>query len=280
MENKLLRRLFRFETRVNAVACLLLMLMTPIPIVNSKTRPPAVSEAFVVEHQKREALIYRSLTPSPMSGAPLVFVFHGHGGSAKRTSKVFDIPSLWPEAVVVYMQGLSGVGNKGDPEGKKTGWQVAPGWENDRDVSFFDKALARIQEKYKTDPNRVYVFGYSHGGVFVFLLWKTRGDKIAALCSGGAKTTRLLQGVLPKPVFIVAGRADPHVPWSDESAMLQHIRNILGVHTSKAEVRGYARAEPGIRNTELVTYIHPGGHEFPKEALPMIVEFFKRHVKE
>jgi hypothetical protein len=27
----------------------------------------------------------------------------------------------------------------------------------------------------------------------------------------------------------------------------------------------------------LVTFIHPGGHGFPQEAAPLIVEFFKRH---
>jgi hypothetical protein len=52
---------------------------------------------------------------------------------------------------------------------------------------------------------------------------------------------------------------------------------VLKTDSSKAVTKGYAKIEPGINGTELVTYLHPGGHEFPQEALPLVVEFFKRH---
>jgi hypothetical protein len=51
----------------------------------------------------------------------------------------------------------------------------------------------------------------------------------------------------------------------------------LKTDQSKAVTKGYAKTEPGINGTELVTYLHPGGHEFPQDALPLVVEFFKRH---
>ena len=58
------------------------------------------------------------------SPVPLVFVFHGHGGSGANIERRFDIEGLWPDAIVVYPDGL--VGHKGvtDPAGVETGWQT------------------------------------------------------------------------------------------------------------------------------------------------------------
>jgi hypothetical protein len=52
---------------------------------------------------------------------------------------------------------------------------------------------------------------------------------------------------------------------------------VLKTDSSKAVTKGYMKIEPGINGTELATYLHPDGHEFPQDALPLVVEFFKRH---
>ena len=59
--------------------------------------------------------------------APLVFAFHGHGGSGQYFDRRMNIEGLWPQAIVVYPNGI--VGHKGitDPEGTKPGWQTLPG---------------------------------------------------------------------------------------------------------------------------------------------------------
>jgi len=54
--------------------------------------------------------------------------------------------------------------------------------------------------------------------------------------------------------------------------------------SSTAAVRGSLGGEhctlyPSKTGTPLVTYIYPNGHQFPQEALPVIVKFFKEHVK-
>jgi hypothetical protein len=47
--------------------------------------------------------------------APLVFDFHGHGGTAKNAAKAHHIHTEWPEAFVVHMQGLNTPGKLTDP---------------------------------------------------------------------------------------------------------------------------------------------------------------------
>lgn len=233
-------------------------------------------ETFLVDGAERTAVV-RPATVSTRGGAPLVFVFHGHGGSGRFASRREAIHEYWPEAVVVYMDGLPGVGGITDPKGKLPGWQMMPGQLGDRDVKFFDTALEQISREYAIDASRVYVLGHSNGGRFVNVLWKMRGDKIAAICSAAGPGGMFLLGVEPRPLYVIAGENDEIVPFRMQSMAINLLRRLLNTDASKSTENGNERTEPGARNVELVTYIHPGGHEFPQQALPLIVRFFKRH---
>ena len=239
----------------------------------------STTETFTIADVERQAIVYANSKPTGASGAPVVFVFHGHGGNAQNAARRFRIHELWPEAVVIYMQGIPGVQGITDPEGTRTGWQKNPGELGDRDLKFFDAALELAQKKYKADPNRVYVIGHSNGGRFVNLVWNMRGDKIAALCSAAGPGGRLIASSKPKPVFIIAGEKDPLVPFQTQQNSIELARKLLKADASKAKVEGMLRTEPCVSGTELVTYIHPGGHQFPTEALPSVISFFKRHTR-
>jgi polyhydroxybutyrate depolymerase len=240
----------------------------------------ANSENFTVDGVERQALVYPNSKPASTAGAPVVFVFHGHGGTAQYAARRFRIHELWPEAVVVYMQGIPGVQGITDSEGKLNGWQKAPGEVGDRDLKFFDAALERMRTKYRTDPNRVYVLGHSNGGRFVNVLWNSRGDKLAALCSAAGPGGMLIDKAPTKSVFIIAGEKDPLVPFQTQQNSILRARRLLNTDQSNAKVSGLERTEPGAHGSELVTYIHPGGHEVPLEALPSVIKFFQRHIRQ
>lgn len=236
------------------------------------------TESFTIDGVERHAIVYVNSKPAP--GAPVVFVFHGHGGTAQNVARRFRIHELWPEAVVVYMQGIPGVQGITDPEGTRNGWQKAPGEVGDRDLKFFDAALERVKTKYKADPNRVYALGHSNGGRFVNVLWNSRGEKLAALCSAAGPGGMLIDKATPKSVFIIAGEKDPIVPFQTQQNSIERARRLLKTDQSKAKVNGLERTEPGVNGSELVTYVHPGGHEVPLEALPGVVKFFQRHLRQ
>lgn len=233
-------------------------------------------ETFTVDGVERQAIVYPG---SKGPGAPVVFVFHGHGGTAQNVARRFRIHELWPEAVVVYMQGIPGVVGIRDPDAARNGWQKSPGQAGDRDIKFFDAALERTQKKYNGDPNRVYVLGHSNGGRFVNVLWSMRGDKLAALCSGAGPGGRLIENAPPKPVYIIGGEKDPLVPFRIQQISIEVARKVLKTDQSRAKVFGVERTEPGPNGIELVTYVHSGGHEFPVEALPGVINFFQRHLR-
>jgi len=231
---------------------------------------------FDIDGIERKALIYRNAAWAGDS-APVVFVFHGHGGTAQDAARRFRIHELWPEAVVAYMQGLTGVAGITDPQGVRTGWQKNPAEVGDRDVRFFDAALAAIQKEFRTDPRRVYAFGHSNGARFVYVLWNLRGKEFAALSAASAPGTGLIQDAVPKSIFVIAGKSDAIVPFSGQSLSIDLTRKRLQADSSRSTTDGYLRTEPASDGNELVTYIHPGGHMVPDEALPLVIKFFQRH---
>ncbi|MEW6126360.1 MAG: esterase [Acidobacteriota bacterium] len=237
------------------------------------------NKTFTVDGVERTAIIYANTEAAPKAGVPVVFFFHGHGGNSRNIDRRYQLNTLWREAVCVYPQGLTGVQGITDPEGKKTGWQKNPGELGDRDVKFFDAMLAGLQKAYRIDMNRIYVMGHSNGGRFVNVLWKMRGEQLAAICSVAGQGGLMIQNAVPKSIFMIAGERDPLVPFEGQKRSMDVVRKVLKTDSTKAKTEGLMTTEPGTNGTELVTYLHPGGHEFPQETLPAIISFFKRHPK-
>src|SRR5690349_6718330 len=92
---------------------------------------PARAFRLTVGRTVREAVVFAPHDARKVA-APLVFAFHGHGGKVAGVTARFDFQSLWPEAIVVYPQGLP-IASGLDPEGEKPGWQHNAGELDDRD---------------------------------------------------------------------------------------------------------------------------------------------------
>ena len=239
---------------------------------------------WTIEGTKREALIHRPSKTLPAesgaatTGRPVVFGFHGHGGNSQQAARSFRLHEEWPEAVVVYMQGVPTPGRLTDPEGKLPGWQHDPGDHEDRDLKFFDAVLATLKKDYQIDENRVYVTGHSNGAAFTYVLWVARGDVLAAIAPS-AGFSRSARTARPKPMLHIAGESDPLVRFVAQKRVMAAVREINGCEeTGKEWAKGclqYASA----KGTPFVSFIHPGDHKDPAEAPALIVKFFKEHVR-
>lgn len=229
-------------------------------------------QTFDVNGTKREALVCRPARTD--QSTPLVFVFHGHSGNMRNARRSMPVDQLWPEALVIYPQGLPTPGMT-DPEGKYNGWQQNVGQQGDRDLAFFDVMLKSFRGRF--NPKKVYSMGHSNGGRMSYLLWQERGEQLAAIGPSGAPGMLGLRRAPKISVFAVAGESDPIVPFRGQQATINGVRRILGTDPTKATKDGYTTIEPGPNGIELGTYIFPGGHAIPRPAVEQIVALFKRH---
>jgi polyhydroxybutyrate depolymerase len=232
------------------------------------------TRSWKVDGLQREALVY---LPAGKKPAPLVFVFHGHGGNMRNGARSFRIHELWPEASVVYMQGLPTPGKLTDPEGKKNGWNSNPTDPSNRDLKFFDAVYDSLQSRI--DTKRVFSTGHSNGGGFTYCLWAARGDRFAAMAPSASAAGRSVKRLKPKPVLHVAGENDSLVKYAWQERMMVFLKELNGCADkgepwhSSGDLTG--TLYPSQNGTPLVTLISPGRHKFPKEAPALIVQFFK-----
>ncbi|MEE4217483.1 MAG: prolyl oligopeptidase family serine peptidase [Xanthomonadales bacterium] len=223
---------------------------------------------------KREARVH---LPDNPAGAPLVFGFHGHGGKASTAARKFELHRLWPDAVVVYMQGIPTPGRLTDPQGKKNGWQHARGEQGDRDLAFFDAVVKQFRDEYKIDESRIYSTGHSNGGGFTYLLWATHPDLFAAIAPSAAGGRAIRRGKPgPLPVMHFAGRNDPLVKFEWQEATLRAVCAINQCGEQGEKWGGYCESysENGI---PLVACLHDSQHKYPDFAPKLTVRFFKQH---
>ena len=230
-----------------------------------------------VDGVAREALVYAPATATT-TPAPLVFAFHGHGGSAEQFARSAKMHLAWPEALVVYPQGLKTPGMT-DPEGKKSGWQNRAGAQDDRDLKFFDAMLAGLHEKFKIDDHRVYSTGHSNGGGFTYLLWEQRGEVFAAIGPSSAGTIRVREETKPRPLIHIAGATDAIVPIAFQQRTLSGVRFVNGCDPTGSPWAEHCTVYSSKGGAPVVVCVHPGGHEYFNQATALIVRFFKEHSK-
>lgn len=235
------------------------------------------AETWKIDGATREALVVAPHAKGK-EAAPVIFAFHGHGGTAGGFAARADFQKYWPEAIIVYMQGIPTPG-KTDPEGVRSGWQHEVGAHGDRDLKFFDAVLESLRHKYAVDDRRIYATGHSNGGGFTYLLWQARPAVFAAYapCAAGFRAGQ--QPHTPAPVFHLAGKQDAIVPFENQQRVMQSVKRINRCQEQGTSWGADCTIYSSTGGTPLVTCIHPGGHAWPPEAAELIVRFFKAHTK-
>ncbi len=234
-----------------------------------------VPREWKIDGVTREALLALPTT-AHTKPCPIVFGFHGHGGSMRNAARAFRMHELWPDAIVVYMQGLPTPGQLSDAEGKKAGWQKEKGIQEDRDLKFFDDVLKSLKADYKVDEKQIYAMGHSNGGSFTYLLWAERSDIFAAVAPSGAASLKNRNSLKPKPMLHVAGDNDPLVKYAWQKLMIDAVKktNECGEGVPWEEK---CTQFPSKIGTPVITFVTSSGHKFPVEAPALIVKFFKQH---
>lgn len=251
-------------------------LMTTALLLASAQEP--MHRTWDIDGMKREAIVY---APSKKTEGkvPLVFDFHGHGGTARHAARTHHIHESWPEAVVVYMQGLNTPGKLTDPEGNKPGWQSTPGNQEDRDLKFFDAVLASMKKDFAIDEQRIYSTGHSNGGAFTYLLWAKRGDTFAAFAPVASAAGLYFVNAKPKPLFHAVSEKDPLVTFAMQQRTYDRVKKLNGCDEKGEEWAKDCLRYSSKNGPSVVIYLHDEGHNYPRPTPELIVKFFKEQVK-
>lgn len=186
----------------------------------------------------------------------------------------------WPEAIVVYPQGLPTPGIIMDFEGKKAGWQNQAGQKGDRDLKFVDAILKTLREKYSIDENRIYATGFSNGGLFSYLLLSQRSNVFAAVAPGGAVLLPQVPLTRSRPVFHYGGKSDRLARFEKQQATIDQIRKFNDCSDQGESCGENCTLYSSSKGAPLETFIHPFGHFYPPAVSPLIVKFFQDHPRQ
>ncbi len=158
---------------------------------------------------------------------PLVFVFHGDGGTGAGMRKTIDLESASEGgAVVVYPDGFGG-------------WDLdSPAGQN-ADIAFVDALAAAMADRYCIDRSRVFSTGYSSGAYFSNQLGCRRGSLfrgIASHAGGGPygaddeydESGRLVCPEAPVAALLVHGLDDGTVLPTEGQNSREHWRAVNG----------------------------------------------------
>lgn len=226
-------------------------------------------------------------------GSALVLVFHGHGGCSFQMALSTRIHDEWPQAMVVYADGLPGVATPHDPGGEQTGWQLYPQQQGDRDLQLVDGVIDYFSTQGHIDPARVHAVGHSNGSRFVGVLWAARAQRMRSFVFNAAQAGDLFERfgstMSARPVALTMGRNDCVVPFNAaqncsmpplnsanyQEASVNLARRQLGIAEGPTPLG--KRSETGSAGKELGLYVHEGEHVWPTDLTAMAVRFMQRN---
>ena len=229
----------------------------------------AQETTWQVDGDTREAIVYAPTATQDGERVPLVLAFHGFGDNMQNFQGV-NLHGAWPDAVVVYFQGL-------ERRRDMLGWQVEAGDGVDRDLKLVDVALASLRQTYNIDDDRIYATGFSNGGMFTYLLWAERPNVFAAFAPVAGRLRESARPTQPRPLFHVAGEQDRVVSFSDQQASIETSVAVNGVGDTTTPCGSGCTVHGATTSAPVMAWVHSGGHNYPRETSARIVAFFRDH---
>lgn len=184
---------------------------------------------------------YRLYVPAhPATGAALIVVLHGGGGTAAGmealTERRFNRYADRAGALVVYPEGIGRRWN----DGRDDAGAGAVAADVD-DVGFLRELVATLATRFAVDHARVGVTGMSNGGMMTLRLACDAGDVfhgfVAVAASLGTETAAQCTPPAGLRLALIDGTADPVVPWGggEVKVFARHHGAVIGAERTFAQ---------------------------------------------
>lgn len=185
---------------------LFILLVLPISLF-SQTKECEIT----VDGTERTYLIHLPETETLIHNLPLVFIFHGGGGTGKQIMKETGFNKISDKEIIIVVY----------PNGMNKGWNDGRGEPIEKtkydDVKFISKLIDTIYKQYKIDTNSIFSTGISNGGFFSFYLAYKLSNKFLAIAPVTANIPKNLKDkyTLDNSVslMLINGTKDPLVKY-------------------------------------------------------------------
>ena len=254
-------------------------------------------ERFILLFQNKNRFVDVHIPEGYEAGTPVpvVLALHGSGdsGSGFQQGSGLDEQADKYGFMVAY------------PTASTSNWAEGcncnrPDIDGVDDVGFTDKVLEMLDEKYSIDKNRLFVIGFSQGGMFAQRLACERSDIYKAFSSVAAMISEPLSRVCfpssPVSMMMINGTADAVLPFNgipsgsfatkgayETMIMWKNRNNCVGVIDSGTFRTSNPRTIlhnvggcPGSANVRLYE-IENGSHVWPRGGLhapALLVDYF------
>lgn len=232
---------------------------------------PAVgAQTLDVDGTERSYIVSLPEDYDPTMPYPLIFAFHGLGGSAELVSGRFyfglEEPGGRP-TVFVYPDGLD--------TGMGSGWANTDG----QDVAFFDLLLTTLQQNYCIDSARVFSTGHSYGGMMTHTLACQRAEVLRAVAPVAGAFFGGGGGGCSGPVAAWGAHGDPDNTVDYESGLsaIERLMETNGCDPASGtpvEPSEYCTAYECDSDYPVTWCPHDQDHDWPDFAAESIKGFF------
>jgi phospholipase/carboxylesterase len=129
------------------------------------------------------------------------------------------------------------------PPSRAESWDVRYG-SFGPDVAFIDRALAWTFSRYRVDPSRLMLAGFSDGASYALSLGSVNGDLFSNLCAFSPGFVADGERHGRPEIFIAHGRQDPVLPIDRTSRVIVPQLRSEGYDVTYVEFEGVHHVEP------------------------------------
>lgn len=228
--------------------------------------PDGLATSLMIGNEERTFVMYVPDDYDPGHPYPLIFAWHGLGGSGSIARSYFGIEQqVGSDAIIVYPDALvlEDYGN--------TGWNLSP---TGNDFAFFDALYDHLLGNLCVDTDRVFSTGHSFGGYMSNYLGCYRADVLSAIApvAGGPPW---ISCDVPIAAWITHGTNDGTVDFSEGEAT----RDKWVAANSCDDTSASTDPDPCVAydgcDRDVHWCVHDGGHEWPGFAGAAIWQFFE-----
>jgi len=187
-----------------------LFIATGILLTSTLTGCFSIKKSMIYDGRIRTYLIHLPVDYNNAEECPLIIVLHGGGGNSRSIEKKTGMNDLSDEQgfIVVYPDGTGKLRNRFLTW--NSGYCCGYAFENNiDDVGFIKALIDKLQKTFSIDSKRIYITGYSNGGMMAYRLGSELSDIIAAIAPvagsiGGYATEDSLLWLVPDPLYPVS----------------------------------------------------------------------------